>query len=147
MSSAASYGVYKQVNVETASQGKLIVMLFNGAIQRAEEAKRCIEAKDLRGAHERLIKAQDIIAELRSALNMSVGEVAHNLDRIYEYFFHLLVQANVRKDIVPLEECVSLMTNVRDTWEEVFEIVDKEDTPKPPAAYDPHGASMMNLQG
>ena len=115
-----SYDAYKQVNVETASQGKLVVMLFNGAIQRAEEGKRALEKDDVPTAHNSLLRAQDILAELRGALDMSAGEIAENLDKSYEYFHHLLVTANIQKDTQPIEECIGLMKTIRDTWEEVF---------------------------
>ena len=145
--SATSVGTYKRVNVETASQSKLIVLLYNGAIQRAEEAKRQIEKGNYRAAHDNLIRSQEIIAELRSALNMTAGEIAQNLDRIYEYFQHLLVRANIRKDTAPISECVALMARLRDTWQEVFEKVTRETSPTQPPKLNQHGAALMNIQG
>jgi flagellar protein FliS len=145
--SAASYDAYKKVDIETASQGKLIVMLFNGAIQRAEEAKRQIEKRDLQAVHNNLIRSQDIIAELRGALNMNAGVIANNLDRLYEYFQHLLVQGNIRKDPAPIEECIRMMTSIRDAWQEVFEKVAKEEPPKGPPTINQHGAGFINVQG
>jgi len=142
-----SSNAYRRVDVETASQGKLIVMLFNGAIQRAEDAKRKIAADDRKGAHEQLVRAQDILSELRGALNPNAGEVAANLDRSYEYLIHLLVTANIQKDTAPIDECVGLMASVRDTWEEVFSQVAAEESVELPAAVNQHGASVMNLEG
>ena len=95
MSAAAQYNAYKRVDVETSSQGKLIVMLFNGAIQRAEEAKRQLAKGRTEGVHNNLLRAQDIVAELRNALDMKVA-IAKQLDRIYEYFQYLLIKANIR---------------------------------------------------
>ena len=141
------YGVYRKVNVETASQGKLIVMLFNGAIQRAEEAKRQLEKRNFQAVHNNLIRAQEIIGELRGALNMNVGEVAQNLDRIYEYFQHLLIQANIGKDTAPIDDCVRLLTTVRDAWQELFDELTKEDERKAPPQVNQHGESFMNVEG
>ena len=138
---------YKQVGIETASQGKLIVMLFNGAIQRAEEAKRQMASNNTESVHNSLIRSQEIIGELRGALDMSTGEVAANLDRIYEYFQHLLVSANIRKDAELIDNCVELMTSLRDTWEEVFSKVATEESPRPAPVINPHGSAIMNLQG
>ena len=138
---------YRRVDIETASQGRLIVMMFNGAISRAVEAKRRLEAKEGQAVHENLIQAQEIIAELRSALNMDTGEVAKNLDRSYEYFHHLLVTANIKKVAEPIDECVLLMTFIRDTWQELFTQVEREGTPDRPPAINKHGASVMNLEG
>ena len=56
-----NYGAYTKVNVETASQGKLVVLLFSGAIQRASQAKAKILSGRLADAHNDLIRAQDII--------------------------------------------------------------------------------------
>jgi len=146
-SATAKLGAYTKVDVETASQGKLIVMLFNGAIKRAEEAKRQIEKGARQEAHNSLIRAQEIVAELRAALDMKTGEIAGNLDRLYEYFQHLLIQANIRKSAAPLDECIELMTSIRDTWEEVFDKVARETPSKKAPLIDPHGASVLNIEG
>ena len=145
-SSAIGYSAYKRVDVETASQGKLIVMLFNGAIQRAEEAKRQLEKGRVQNVHNNLIRAQDIIAELRGALNMNAGDIAKNLDRIYEYSQHLLIMANIRKDTGPIDECIRMMSEMRDTWKALFESVGKEEPVSAPQV-NLHGAAVMNVQG
>lgn len=145
--SAAGYETYKKVDVETASQGKLIVMMFNGAIQRAEEAKRQIERGKIEGVHNNLIRAQEIIAELRGALNMRAGgEIAQNLDRVYEYFQHLLIMANIRKDVEPITECVSGLSSMRDTWQQVFLQVAREKPMESPSI-NQHGTTILNMQG
>ncbi len=149
---SVDYSVYKRVDVETASQGKLVVLLFNGAIQRAEEAKRFIQNRNYQEAHNKLIRAQEIITELRGALDMKAGEIARNLNRIYEYFQYLLIRANLRKETEPIDLCVELMTEMRDTWELAFEKAQREQgnmtavPPAPPAA-NVHGAAMMNITG
>ena len=146
-SSPLNLGAYTKVDVETASQGKLIVMLFNGAIKRAEEAKRHLENRSTESVHNNLIRAQDIMAELRGALNMKAGPIARDLDRLYEYFQHLLIQANVNKTVDPISECVTLMTDMRDTWQDLFETIAR-DTPTIKApAINQHGAAVLNLQG
>lgn len=145
--SVATTDVYKRVDVETASQGKLIVMLFNGAIQRAEEAKRQMQnGGRTQTIHDNLIRAQEIITELRGALDMTTGEIAQNIDRIYEYILHLLIRANIDKNIDRIDECIGHMTVMRDTWKEVFEKA-AEDQPARKPIHDPHGASALNLQG
>ena len=146
---AGNLNAYTRVDVETASQGKLIIMLFNGAIKRAEEARRQLENGNRENVHANLIKSQDIIAELRGALNMKAGDIAQNLDRIYEYIQHLLITANMKKVPEPIEQSVNLMTEMRDTWQELFENLGKEgnmeNVPKP-GRLNQHGASMLNIQ-
>ncbi len=138
---------YTRVDVETASQGKIIVMLFNGAIKRAEEAKRQMERGDRQSVHNNLIRAQEIIAELRGALNMKAGEIAVNLDRIYEYFQHLLITANIKKDPAPIDLAVEMMGDMRDTWQELFERIAREDQSRLAPVINQHGATMLNMQG
>ncbi|MEK7795126.1 MAG: flagellar export chaperone FliS [Candidatus Hydrogenedentota bacterium] len=140
-------GAYKRVDVETASQGKLIIMLFNGAIQRAEEAKRQMARGNIGQVHKHLVRAQDIIAELRGALDFSAGEVAQNLDRAYEYLGHLLVKANIYKDSAPLDECVTFMTELRDTWQALFEQVSRRTADTSAPQINRRGSTVMDLQG
>lgn len=148
MSGAAmKQGTYTRVDVETASQGKLIVMLFNGAIKRAEEAKRQLAKGKNEAVHNNLIRAQDILAELRGALNMKAGPIAGNLDRIYEYLQHLLVMANIKKDAQPIDDCVDLMTSVRDMWQELFDSLSQDGPVPTPPNVNQHGAALLNLQG
>jgi flagellar secretion chaperone FliS len=143
----AQLGAYKKVDVETTSQEKLIVLLFNGAIQRVEEAKRQIAAGSIDNVHNNLIRAQEILGELRGALDMSTGAIAQNLDRIYEYLQHLLITANVQKTVPPIEECLSHLTTLRDTWKEAFEKLADENQPTKAPLINQHGASLMNIKG
>ena len=144
--SASKLNKYTKVDVETASQGKLVVMLFNGAIKRAEEAKRQLEKKKNEGVHNNLIAAQEIVAELRGSLDMKHGEIARNLDRLYEYFQHLLITANIKKSVAPIDECVELMSGIRDTWQEAFNKA-AEQQPADAPRINQHGATVLNLQG
>ncbi|MBX7256729.1 MAG: flagellar export chaperone FliS [Candidatus Hydrogenedentes bacterium] len=144
--SSPHLGAYKRVDIETTSQGKLIVMLFNGAIQRAEEAKRQLQRNNTQGVHSNLIRAQDIVTELRNALDMKAGELARNLDRIYEYFQHLLIKGNVKKEAAPIEEAIGHLTVMRDTWREAFEAAARE-KPGRVGQIDTLGAKVMNIQG
>ena len=144
--SEASYSAYKRVDVETASQGKLVVMLFNGAIQRAEEAKRQLSKGRTEGVHNNLIRAQDIVAELRSALNMTVS-VSRQLDRIYEYMQHLLIKANIRKDCAPLEEVIDHLVTMRDTWQEAFAQAASGKPAQGPIEVNLHGSKLINVEG
>jgi flagellar protein FliS len=146
MSAAAQYNAYKRVDVETASQGKLVVMLFNGAIQRAEEAKRQLAKGRTEGVHNNLLRAQDIVAELRSALDMKVV-VAKQLDRVYEYFQHLLIKANIRKDSTPLDEVIAHLTTMRNTWQEAFTKAGDERSTDQVDPLNTHGAALINVQG
>lgn len=77
---------------------------------------------------------------------MRHGEIAKNLDRLYEYFQHLLITANVKKIETPIDECIRLMTDMRDMWQEAFRKAAEERPPEAPRI-NQHGAAVLNLQG
>lgn len=142
--SSSQLNKYTTVDVETASQGKLVVMLFNGAIKRAEEAKRQLGKGKNETVHNNLIRAQEIIAELRASLDMKQGDVAKNLDRLYEYFQHLLITANIKKSADPIDECIELMAGMRDTWQDAFrQLNDTRPGDAPPI--NQHGADRKSV--
>ncbi len=114
---------YKQTQVSTASQGELILMLFDGAVRFSTQAAKCITESDIAGAHSKLLKAQDIMAALTSALNMDVGEISQNLYQLYTYVDSLLVKANISKDVEPITEAISLLQELKSMWQEVVEKV------------------------
>lgn len=116
---AHAYQIYKQTQVSTASQGELLLMLFDGAIRFAKQSQDLMAQGDLEGANSKLIRAQDIMAELILALDLNVGEIAHNLQQLYVYINDLLVQANIKKDPQVVDEALHLLTDLRDTWAQV----------------------------
>lgn len=119
------YQQYQQQSVMTASPGELVVMLYNGCIRFIKQAMECIESKDLEGAHKAIIRAQDIILEFMTTLDMKY-EISHNLLALYDYLHRRLVEANTKKDVVILEEVLTFVTELRDTWAEVVKITRKQ---------------------
>ena len=117
------YHQYSQVQIKTANKGKLIVMLYQGAIRFMKKAILLIEKKDMEGKGNCLIRAQDIILELLYALDQKMiengDELALNLQRLYLYAYRRLVQANLRVDVQAIEEVVDLMANLLEAWEQV----------------------------
>ena len=98
----ANYKQYSQVQIKTANKGKLIVMLYRGAIKFMKKALLLIEKKDMEGKGNALIRSQDIILELLYALDQKMldsgNELALNLQRLYLYSYQQLVKANVQMD-------------------------------------------------
>jgi flagellar protein FliS len=146
MEASQPHKAYKQVHVETASQGKLIVMLYDAAVTRTEEALSLLGTKKLDAINNNLIRAQDIIAELRASLNMKAGELAANLDNVYDYIHRLLIRGNIRKEKAPLEEAIRLMRMLRDTWKELFENMPASEIPPTPVEA-ARGTAMLNVHG
>jgi len=111
---------YRETQITTANQLKLIVMLYDGAIRHLNLA-----LEDLAGGHERydranghIVAAQDIISELMASLDFERGgEIARGLFSIYLYANGRLLDGNVRKDRAPLEEVKRLLAELRDAWD------------------------------
>ncbi|MDO9536596.1 MAG: flagellar export chaperone FliS [Bacillota bacterium] len=118
---ANPYAQYKKVQVETADQGRLLLMLYDGALRFLGRARVCLEEGDLQGTNNNILRVQDIIAELMSSLKLEVGGVALSLYSLYEYMHHLLVQANISKDGVPLGQVEEMLKELAASWRESIE--------------------------
>lgn len=125
MTKANTYGRYKQVQIGTASRGKLILMLYQGAIQALKKSVDLLEKKDYMGKGECIIKAQDIIMELNLALDMNAGEISGSLRSLYLYLYRRLIDANMRKDPAPIQEAIRILSNLYGAWEHV--VTEKND--------------------
>ncbi len=117
--SVHAYQAYRQTQVSTASQGELLLMLFDGAIRFARQGQDHMGKGEIEEASFKLIRAQDIVNELILSLNLEVGDIAHSLQQLYTYIYDLLVQANVKKESEKVDEALRMLTELRDTWEQV----------------------------
>ena len=121
---------YKKTQVNTANQAKLIIMLYDGAIKfinRAIELMPKDSVSNIEEVHNNIVKAQDIIYELTSSLNMEVGEISQKLFSIYMYINSKLTLANVNKDDKPLKEVKKYLIELRNAWEEASKKVSSND--------------------
>ncbi|MDD5794550.1 MAG: flagellar export chaperone FliS [Clostridiales bacterium] len=115
------YNVYKNNTVNYASKEQLLLMLVDGAVKYAKRAELAIEKKDVKTAHDNLIRTQDIFTELMVTLNQDAGLWAKQLYRVYDFIKEKLVEANLKKDINVLREVLPLIENVRDLWHETYD--------------------------
>lgn len=117
--SSNAYAAYQQNNVMTASKGKLLLMLYDGAIKFLKFSKVSIDEKDLGKANNYIVRAQDIVTELMVTLNMDI-EISKNLFAIYDYMKYRLIQANIKKDKEMIDEVLNMLSELRDTWVQVI---------------------------
>lgn len=120
--SAYAYEAYKNTAIETASPGKLLLMLYDGAIRNLDNARQAILDQDTVASHKHLLKAQDIILELMCTLNMEY-DIAKNLYALYDFMYRHLVQANVKKDPEMVVEVRELLAELRATWDQAVKKV------------------------
>ena len=112
---------YKQNSINTASPARLTLMLYDGAVKFCNIALEGIDEKDIEKANNNIIKAEKIIVELRATLDMKYP-VANEFDRVYDYIYRRLGEANMRKDKDILNEALKHIKTMRDTWKEVMRI-------------------------
>ena len=116
-----AFNAYKQNSVTTASPGELTLMLYNGCLKFLTKAKAAIEVKNIQERNNNIQRAQAIIAELMSTLNMDI-EISKQMLPLYDYMNRRLTDVNIQNDIAIIEEVEGLVTEFRDTWKEVIKI-------------------------
>lgn len=84
MNGSKAYIQYTEQNIYTASPGEILLMLYNAELKNIKTAILFIEKKRYGEAHEKLLKAQDIITELISSLDFSY-KISHDLLKLYDY--------------------------------------------------------------
>lgn len=115
---------YLQVQVQTATPEMLVTMLYDGCIRFLRQGKAALSASDFPRANESIIRAQDILLELNSCLDMEQGgEIARNLRLLYDYMHQRLIAANTRKDVAAVDEVTDFVTQIRDAWVEAVRVV------------------------
>jgi flagellar protein FliS len=113
---------YAKVGMETgvlaASPHKLIVMLYDGALQALNNGLLNMKAGRIAEKGKSISHAITIIdGGLRASLDKSVGgEIAESLDSLYEYMSSRLLMANLKNDPAMIEEVQRLLMDLRDTW-------------------------------
>ncbi|PCJ37034.1 MAG: flagellar export chaperone FliS [Moraxellaceae bacterium] len=118
--------VNKQTGVEGASPHQLIQMLYEGAIENLAKAKGCMERKDFAGKGQTLGRAINIVGGLQSFLDKEKGgELAENLDALYDYISRQLFEATMTNDIALVDEAIGLIKKVKEGWEGIKEEADQ----------------------
>lgn len=147
---------YATVGVETgvaaASPHKLVVMLFEGAMAAIASAIQHMQTGDIAAKGQAISKAIMIIDNgLRASLDKNVGgEVALNLDALYEYMSNRLLLANLKNQQSVLEEVYQLIKGLKDAWEAIGgqngpSAAQQAPAPRTPAydALEPHSSRLV----
>lgn len=114
---------YQTNNITTASPEKLMIMLFDGAIQFLQKAKTSIENKNLKERSENIESARKIIRELMRTIDLENGnDVSKSLFRLYNRMAMKLIKANVSKNVSLLDEVIEDLSNIRWGFQKAIEI-------------------------
>lgn len=124
MNASAALRQYNTVNtnvmVSDASPHRLIQMLMEGGLTRIAQARGALERGQLAFKGELITKAICIVGGLRGALDMERGgDVAVNLNRLYDYMGGRLVEANAKDDALILDEVSGLLRTIKSGWDSI----------------------------
>lgn len=119
MNLANTANMYKNQQIMTASPEELTLMLYNGAVRFVNESMQALDQGNLEKANSANLRAQDIVKEFMSTLDMQY-EISHNLMALYDYIEFRLIQGNLKKDKQQLSEARDMLLELRDTWTQVI---------------------------
>ncbi|MDO8845565.1 MAG: flagellar export chaperone FliS [Methylicorpusculum sp.] len=105
--------------IDGASPHRLIQMLYEGGLQKIAVAKGAIQRNEIATKGENISRAIAILGGLRSSLDLSQGDIAVNLDNLYEYMERRLLEANIKNDEEILDEVSSLLRDVKSAWDAI----------------------------
>lgn len=110
-----------QTSIVDADPHRLIQLLFEGATSRIAAAKGHIDRKEYDKKNSQINSAISIIGGLQDSLNFDAGELARNLERLYNYMIRRLFEANIRNDVAMLDEVSNLLGKIKSAWDEIRE--------------------------
>jgi len=144
---------YLRTQVLTATPEQLQMMLYDGAIRFAEQARPALAAKNWEASYLAISRAQKIITELTSSLRHDIApELCGRLASIYNFIYRKLVEANVDHKAEALDEAIKILKFQRETWEMLLkqlgrqkaaEAARKIDVPAPDARME----ASISMQG
>ncbi len=111
---------YSQTKVQTADRGKLLLMVYDVAINSLKDSGRLMREGDHSEKGLRLDRALRAVGELRKSLDMEAGrEIARSLDRLYDFMIRRIGEANLNNRPEHLEVVIRILEDLRETWTQV----------------------------
>jgi flagellar secretion chaperone FliS len=109
--------IYKETSIKTANRGQLLIMLYEAAIRNVKKASIALDNKDLPAKGMAIGKAHDIVNELLNTLDFEVGgDIARDLERLYNFIIEQLVKANMENSKDSLTSVEKILENLLSAW-------------------------------
>lgn len=116
-----AHNVYQTVQVTTTDRGRLLLMMYDGAIKFLKQAKSGLEENDIVRFCKFLAKGQAIVAELMNTLDFERGgKIAKDLDRLYDFMLFYLTEANLHRDVRRIEKVIGLLDTIYQAYKEII---------------------------
>jgi flagellar protein FliS len=116
------YATYKKQSVTTMTPIEVVIKLYDESERQLSRAINFIHRKEYESAHNALDRAADLINALRSVLDMNAGEISLNLDSLYEFFYRQIIQADMKKDMVIIEQLLPQIGELKDAFVQISKI-------------------------
>lgn len=123
---------YLENTVQTASPAQLLIMLCDGAIRFCRAGIEALKTSNYQDANTNLVKVQDIISEFSITIDRN-APIAGDLLRLYEYFTHRLIEANMKKSVEPVEEVLGYLIQLKETWMQAAKLANGNSASSTPA--------------
>lgn len=118
LNSYKDYGTNSEI--EYADPHRLIQMLFEGALKRIAFAKGAMQRKQIAEKGKFISQTIEIVGGLRASLDTeNGGDIAANLESLYEYINRQLVSANLKNSEEILDEVSGLLLDVKTAWDAI----------------------------
>ena len=143
---------YLRNAVMTAGPEQLQLMLYDGAIRFASQAREAIEKKEIENSFNLLTRAQNIVREMENGLRHEVSpELCSQMASLYRFVFGKLVDANVNKDVQAVDDALKVLRHQRETWAILADKVQKAQTTELPVMQQAEGVetpqNSISLEG
>ena len=113
---------YLRTKIFTASPEELRMMLYEGAIKYCRQAKQAISVEEIERSYDCLMRVQKIVMELSTSLKHEVApELCEKLSALYTYMYRRLIDANLEKQVQPIDEVLKLLEYQKETWHMLME--------------------------
>lgn len=119
MSQTEANQCYQHQQIFTASREELILRLYDGAVRFMQQGLVALAQKNWAETGWLLVRAQRIVHYLNLCLDVNAGgDLAKNLEGLYTYILRRLAEGNLEHDPAPINECLGIIKNLRQAWEE-----------------------------
>jgi flagellar secretion chaperone FliS len=120
---------YQRTEIETADRGKIILLIYDHCLKWCKVAKDAIRSNNIERRTTAIFKVQDGLTELQCALDFDKGgDIAKNLNRLYDFYSRHLSEANLRNKEKNVEDVERMMSGLRDAWKIAIENVRRTGT-------------------
>ena len=142
-----AHATYQSVQITTTDRGRLLLMMYEGAIKFLKQARAGLETGDITKFCKYLSKGQAIVAELMNTLDFEKGgKIAKDLDRLYDFMLFYLTEANLHRDAKRITRVIGLIETIYSAYKEIIEGEKYRDNPQAPEKTEEVGEAVRRVQ-